>query len=406
MVQLFRRNMKANANDVTIHSITNDGGRKDDRTSPATQDVNSYRGLAQEDPWNDVRFREMSQLWSLSEEEQSQMRGLQQRLLDIDHWKNDPYEVVRFFRELKSDVAATEVKFRKMVSWRLDNDIDHFLERYGEPDAVFDYFPSVILEGVDKDGDPIFLERTGVFDAYGFFKEYGTRNMVDFMIYKRETIVTRRTDGKGWQHECYEPKYGKPVKHYTVVMDVAGLNRNHMRAGLLPLLHQLALITQDYYAGLAKRIIVLRAPLIWKLFWGLIKHFFEPYIRELVIFTTEADYLEVLDQYVDREVLPSVICREHGKGNVMTGFENIRLEGGLLTEEIIQASKSSLELASPRKLWPAVSMDSSEATSTTTKTDEEDSCSEHALSPGCAAVGVASRTIGKGTWDLMNIAVS
>jgi CRAL/TRIO domain len=289
------------------------------------------------DPWSSESFAKMSEQWGLVEEDERKMRDLQNRLADVDHWKNDPFECVRFYKDMGSNVRAAEEKFRKMVFWRLENRIDTFLERYGEPDPLFDYHPSVVLKGLDKDGDPILLERTGAFDAYGFYKHFGTKGVMDFMTYKREFDVTRRHDGKGWQREYYEPKYGKRVYQFTVIMDMAGLNRNHMRAGLLLLFHQLARLVQDYYVGLAKRIIVARAPAVFRVFWCIVKHFFAPHIQELITFTTHADYLDVLDQYVDREVLPPELCPTYGVGTFMPGFEHIRLGGGMLTPELIES---------------------------------------------------------------------
>jgi CRAL/TRIO domain len=354
-----------------------------------------------QDPWSAKNFSEMSEQWGLTEDDERNMRDLQNRLADVDHWKNDPFEVVRFYKELRGNVKATEEKFRRMIFWRVENRIDTFLERYGDPDPLFDYQPAVILKGVDKDGDPIFLERTGAFDAYGFYQHFGAKGMMDFITHKREVDVTRRQDGKGWQREYYEPKYGKRVHQYTVIVDMDGLNRNHMRPGLLPLFHQMAHMVQNYYAGLAKRIIVARAPAIFKLFWSLIKHFFEPHIRDLVTFTTHANYLDVLDQYIDREVLPPELCSTSGVGIVMPGFEHIHLEGGILTPDLIENySNSQLPMRQPpvkRRLLRSSESETSGTCRTSSSLMDDCSSVDVAIGQTSDRCRVVSGVLGRGS---------
>jgi hypothetical protein len=98
----------------------------------------------------------MAQLWKLTQDEQDKMMDLKMRLRDVDYWKNDPYEVIRFLKECQGDVPATEQKFRGMVAWRRSEDIDDLLPSY-QPDRFVRYFPSVVLEGVDHENDPIVL---------------------------------------------------------------------------------------------------------------------------------------------------------------------------------------------------------------------------------------------------------
>jgi hypothetical protein len=53
----------------------------------------------------------MSEQWGLTEDDERNMRDLQTCLADVDHWKNDPFEVVRFYKELRGNAQATEEKF-------------------------------------------------------------------------------------------------------------------------------------------------------------------------------------------------------------------------------------------------------------------------------------------------------
>ena len=74
----------------------------------------------------------------------------------------------------------------------------------------------------------------------------------------------------------------------------------------------------------------------------MVKHFFEPHIRDMLIVTTQDDYLDVLARDIDLEVLPPEIAPGVGRGRGMPGcFENIHWEAGPIpSREELTALKS------------------------------------------------------------------
>ena len=101
------------------------------------------------------------------------------------------------------------------------------------------------------------------------------------------------------------------------------------------LLKRMARISQDFYAGMAKRVIILRAPALFEFGWNnVVKHFFDPHIRDLIVFSNADNYLEVLDTFIDLRVLPACLAPGHGEGMAMPFyFRKVHLEGGLIPEE-------------------------------------------------------------------------
>jgi hypothetical protein len=77
---------------------------------------------------------------------------------------------------------------------------------------------------------------------------------------------------------------------------------------------------QDNYCETGKRLIILRAPFIFRAVWALVKHFFDEGVVAKMIFTGPSDYLSVLESYVDPAVLPPEIFPERGQGQVATGM--------------------------------------------------------------------------------------
>jgi hypothetical protein len=64
--------------------------------------------------WKEDDFVRVVQVWDLSQEEISMMRELEAKLYDITHWKNNPFEVVRFMKGPQGYKPAERL-FRKMV---------------------------------------------------------------------------------------------------------------------------------------------------------------------------------------------------------------------------------------------------------------------------------------------------
>ncbi|CAB9508025.1 SEC14-like protein 5 [Seminavis robusta] len=289
--------------------------------------------------WSQANVTAVAELWELSEDEVDSLKKLQALLQDIDHWKNDPYEVVRYLREY-GNVKKAETMFRKMVHWRVENDVDSFLDTYTPP-ILFRYLPVFLCQGLDRDGRPIYVERFGVGDQYGLVLAYGgIEPMAQYTQFVRELTTTRRRTPTGrfcWQRDYYEPLMGgkKRLTQFTAIMDMQDLNHRNLRGGLLGLLQRMARISQDCYAGVAKRVIILRAPAIFEWGWNsVVKHFFDEHIRKMITFTSAEDYLQVMDKYIDLEVLPDCLAPGIGKGKAMPGFfETVRLEGGLIPTE-------------------------------------------------------------------------
>lgn len=196
--------------------------------------------------WSQERFRGMAELWKLSEDDQSKLQQLQQRISDIDHWKNDPYEVIRFYKEYKGNLTKVEKMFRCTIRWREDNNMEAFLDNYGEPDPLFHQWPLSILNTTDKDGDPIYVERMALCDSSSFLKHFGPDAVTDYIVFIRELTHTRAF----WKP--YEDQAGRRVRNFTLIVDTQGLSAGFLRPHLLASMQRMAQISQDNYPGFAK----------------------------------------------------------------------------------------------------------------------------------------------------------
>mgnify|MGYP005852264065 CR=1 FL=1 len=261
-----------------------------------------------EERWSEAAIQSIVRRWHLSAAEEGQLRELKMRLADIDHWKNNPMDVVRYLRGPKK-FEQIEGIFRTMIQWRQENKADQILEEHVPDKTLLYFFPSAILKGYDKDGDPIYLERGGAMDPVGLQK-IGMETIMKHIIWRREQAT--RGD---WLRD-YQRKQGRQPAQVTIIFDMQGLSTRHLKSGAIPIFKEIVKINQERYCGMAKRIILLRAPAIFQMIWSIAKHFFPPEGRKLMVFTGPNDYLTALDKYVDREVLPPCICKE-GRGSAV-----------------------------------------------------------------------------------------
>ena len=306
------------------------------RTIQADTSTNNQTCETTESRWSEHNVQQVLEAWNFTDEQQWQFMELHSRLSDINHWKNDPAELARFIKEHNFHVEKAETMFRAMIEWRRDNHVDTFMERYGQPPTLFHYAPLFLLKGLDHDGDPIFVQRIGVLDGWGMYHKLGDTAMMDALLFVSEVHTSRDVgipEQFQWQKQYYEPVAGRRVTQFTILVDLEGLSMQLLRPALLSIVQRSARIGQDYYPGLAKRIILVRGPRLFHMAWKIAVNFYDQRVHDKFIFSGKDDYLQVLSQYMDLDVLPPVLYPEGGKGSPMPGFfEKIHMEGGPLPD--------------------------------------------------------------------------
>jgi hypothetical protein len=267
-------------------------------------------------------FQEVAALWELSEDEQNELVDLQKRLHDVqsplNHWR----ELVRFLRARPGNITAAETMFRQMVKWRTVHQVDDILSTYTPPSEMIRYYPGALLEGFDREGDPIFVSRLGVTDGVGLLQRYGKDEMIRHAIWIRELVVQKVKE--------MEEKRGRPVRRICLVEDLHGLSlKTHGHRALLSVYGEIMRLDQDNYPETAKKLLIVRAPTLFRMIWSMAKHFFDPGVVRKMVFCGVNDYQTVLEQYVEIEVLPEEIVPVIGRGKAVEGMPS-NFSGGRL----------------------------------------------------------------------------
>jgi CRAL/TRIO domain len=290
---------------------------------PANTNV-SLHDIASE--WTVESIDQTAMFWELSSSDRERLIELGLRLRGINFSsKNKPADVVRFYIANSGDIDRAEKQFRKMVAWRMHNEVDQILTNYHPPEDLVNYYPGAVLKGLDKVGDPIFVSRIGVTDGAGMLKRYGHNEMIKHAIWLRELLCTG-----DWMQQ-YEKANGRPVKGAIVIEDVDHLQLFQIVSNphLLSLYSEIMRLDQDNYPEAAKTIIILRAPTLFRIVWNIVQHFFDANVRSKMVFTSRSNYLEVLAEYLDVSVLPHCVVPGIGKGEALPGMPQ-NFHGGKL----------------------------------------------------------------------------
>jgi hypothetical protein len=299
-----------------------------------------------DDNWSPEAIAAVVKVWELTEKEQTDFLSLRDQLLKEDdtnedgadhnaaannsvksHSKNRPSEVVRFLRARPGKVDAAASMFRAMIAWRIENNVDSILLDYQPAQKMLDYYPGAILQGLDKEGDPVYVGRIGVTDGAGILKQYGREEMIRHAIWMRELVST------GEWIATYEQEQAHPVRRITLIEDLEGLSIMSMmkNRALLSVYGEIMRLDQDNYPETAKKLIIIRAPTLFRMVWAIFKHFFDAGVVQKMVFCGSSDYEKVLEKYVDLSIMPDAVVAQ-GQGKATEGMPS-KFEGGPLPKE-------------------------------------------------------------------------
>jgi hypothetical protein len=130
------------------------------------------------------------------------------------------------------DLPAATAMYKQIAEFRRERECHRLLSDprfYCEPEVLRRYFPWGFV-GVDKDGYPILVERTGHIDLIGMNASVGTEDFLTWVC---------------WYHEVQErmmsrasSALGKNRHKMTVIVDLAGIGLRTVSASTLSVLHK------------------------------------------------------------------------------------------------------------------------------------------------------------------------
>ncbi|CAB9505531.1 SEC14-like protein 2 [Seminavis robusta] len=291
----------------------------------------SWFSMSKEERWSPACLDMVASAWSLDvKDDIPKLLQLRERLsAEFEGYHLlDPLELARCYHDAKGKLPQAEEQFRKMVAWRKEEGIDDLLQQAAAvPQYVHTYYPSCFLDGVDKDGDPIWCDRVGASDVLMVHQHYGHVPFRDYTLYVRENGL------RGAFAREFERRHGRPPARVTCILDMEGLCRRHLHVELISPLEEGIQFLQEYYGGMAKHIFVVRAPFVFRIVWSIAQHFCSESLKKTIVLCNARNTQSTLEKYMDRDVLPPTLG---GRGKPGVGFEKSgNLQGGVMPEEAL-----------------------------------------------------------------------
>ncbi|KAI8824376.1 CRAL-TRIO domain-containing protein, partial [Fimicolochytrium jonesii] len=152
---------------------------------------------------------------------------------------------------------------------------------------------------VDKEGTPVFIERTGYHDVKALAVKCPPPVMLDWHIRNNEMIFNVLMP------ECSE-RAGKLIEKHTVIFDCTGLGIWQFDMTGLNLLRAVSDLDSKVYPERLGKLFIVNTPGIFTRAWSIIKRWLDKRILEK-IFICDSNYKEVLLQHIDAENLPDFL---------------------------------------------------------------------------------------------------
>lgn len=203
------------------------------------------------------------------------------------------HEMMRFLRARKLDVAAAVTQYVDCVAWRAATVSPDILG----PDPNEPVYAAICPHAnhkFDKQGRPIYIEKTGLIDLPKLLKHVNAETLVRRHVRQQEIAMQRMREESA--------RRGTVVEKQLIILDLKGLSLLPNQTGI-SVFKECIRIDQNYYPETLGRFFIINAPWIFTPLWALIRPWLDPVTRDKFS-VMGSNYREKLLELVDAESLP------------------------------------------------------------------------------------------------------
>ncbi|TPX35943.1 hypothetical protein SmJEL517_g01702 [Synchytrium microbalum] len=240
----------------------------------------------------------------------------------------DDYELLRFAVARQNNIKQASKMFTEYLEWRKRDRVDELpvpsvngaplLQHVRGYKTIPDGNINPHLDGVpekfkswygysggggfhklDKDGQPVFIERMGLYDVQGMIKYCTAESIVDIHIRNAEFLT------RVLMKECSD-RAGRNIEKHTVIFDFEGTGFHQFDMRGLALLKSITEVEQAYYPERLDRLFIINAPFLFTKVWAIVKPWLAPAVLDKIhIFGS--NYQDTLLKHIDADSLPKYL---------------------------------------------------------------------------------------------------
>lgn len=209
------------------------------------------------------------------------------------HLTEDKAVLLRFLRARRLDQAAALEQLEEAMKWRAEVGADTVLDKPAPKAALMKQLVPHAFLGTDKEGRPLYVERTGQID-------------VPRLLNLMNPSELELNHTAGYEHQlrrCRQNsvREGRLISDCCSIMDLNGLSMAAKKG--MDALKAQSKTDERVYPETIGHIFVVNAPWIFGVLWKVVRHWMDDNTRAK-IHILGGDYKERLLEYIDADQLP------------------------------------------------------------------------------------------------------
>lgn len=203
----------------------------------------------------------------------------------------------------KYKLEDTSVLIENMLAWRADNKVDSIFTLPVPPHTlrVIRTYMSDGFFGVDLEGYPLYWSRVGVTNLGKLKQEVGLEVLLHYHIQAFEY------NQRVYYNEI-SAKSGFTVYQSTCVLDLKGFGSHSVGGGFLDVMKGIASVDADNYYECFHRVLILNAPMFFRIFWRSVSALLHEDTRRKFIVL---DDYRALWKHIDKRTIPRAFGGEY-----------------------------------------------------------------------------------------------